>query len=65
MKAMLEGREVPVQVDAYTGVQTVSCERCNLDEGIELLYRPGQFSYEELFQIRTFVKDLLRRKSNE
>ena len=65
MKAKLEGKEIPAHVDSYTGVQTVSCERCNLENGIELVYRPGQLSYGDLFQIKTFISDLLRRRNDE
>ena len=65
MKAKLEGREIPAHVDSHTGVQTVSCERCILEEGIELVFRPGQLAYEDLFQIKAFVSDLMRRKNDE
>ncbi len=62
MKAMLEGREAPVQVDLPTGIQTTPWERSILLDGIELTYRPGLLSYEDLFQLKTFTQDLMRRK---
>jgi DNA-binding transcriptional MerR regulator len=64
MRDMLEGKTPNDQVDVQTGIRTVFQERCLLDEGIELTFRQEQLSYEDLLQIRTFVKELLRRKSD-
>ena len=41
MKAMLEGKEIPVEVDRQTGVETVSWERCQIADGVELNFRKG------------------------
>ena len=64
MKARVEGREGQVQIDLPTGVQTTSCERCHLHDGIELIFRPGQLSYEDLFQIKEYMQDFMRRKND-
>jgi len=65
MKAMLEGKAVQVHVDASTGIQTESCERCTVQDGIELLYRPGRLSRQELLEIKTLIEGLSRRKRDE
>ena len=65
IRDMLDGKTPSTQVDVLTGIRTVFQERCLLDEGVELTFRQGQLSYEELLQIRTFVGDLLRRKSDD
>ena len=65
IRGMLDGKTPSTQVDVLTGIRTVFQERCLLDEGVELTFRQGQLSYEELLQIRTFVGDLLRRKSDD
>lgn len=62
MRDMLEEKTPSTQVDMQTGIMTVFLERLLLAEGIELVFRPGQLSHEDLLQIRTFVKDLIRRK---
>lgn len=64
MRDMLEGRTPNDQIDVLTGIRTEFQERCLLDEGIELTFRQDQLSHDELLQIRTFIKDLLRRKSD-
>jgi DNA-binding transcriptional MerR regulator len=64
MRDMLEGKTPANQVDVRTGIRTVFQERCLLDQGIELTFHQGQLSYEDLLQIRTLVKDLLRRKND-
>jgi DNA-binding transcriptional MerR regulator len=61
MKAMLEGKAIPVHVDISTGIRTESCERCAMQDGIELLYRPGLLSREELLEIKSFVENLKRK----
>jgi len=64
MRDMVEGKTPSTRVDVQTGVLTVSLERCLLADGVELAFRPWQLSYEDLLQMRTFIKDLLRRKSD-
>jgi len=64
MRDMLEGKTPSTQVDIQTGVVTVSLERFLMVDGIELNFRPGLLSHEDLLQIRTFVKDLKRRDKN-
>ena len=64
MRDMLEGKTPSTQVDVATGIMTVSLERFLLADGIELAFRPGQLSHEDLLRIRTFVKDLIRSKSD-
>ena len=54
IRDMLDGKTPSTQVDVLTGIRTVFQERCLLDEGVELTFRQGQLSYEELLQIRTF-----------
>ena len=65
IRDMLDGKTPSTQVDVLTGIRTVFQERCLLGEGVELTFRQGRLSYEELLQIRTFVGDLLRRKSDD
>ena len=64
MRDMLEGKTPSTQVDMSTGIVTELQERFFLSEGIELAFRPGQLSHEDLIKIRTFVKDLIRRNSD-
>lgn len=64
IRDMLEGKTPSTQVDMQTGIMTVSLERFILSEGLELAFRPGQLSHEDLLKIRTFVKDLIRRKND-
>ena len=64
MRDMLEGKTPGTRVDMRTGIMTISLERFLLAEGIELVFRPGQLSYEDLLKIQTFVKDLMRRESD-
>jgi DNA-binding transcriptional MerR regulator len=64
MKAMLEGRKAPEQVDRPTGIRTTTWERSSLMDGVELAYRPGLLSYEDLFQVKTLIQDLMRRKND-
>ena len=65
MKDMLEGKEAPVQLDLPTGIQTTTWVHSSLADGIELTHRPGLLSYEDLFQIKTFIQDLRRRKHDD
>ena len=64
MRDMLEGKTPSSQVDMPTGIMTELRERFIPDDGIELSFRPGQLSGDDLLQIRVFVKDLMRRKSD-
>jgi DNA-binding transcriptional MerR regulator len=64
MRRMLDGKTPSELLDIQTGIRILTQERCLLDEGIELIFRQGQLSNEELLQIQTFVKDLLRRTSD-
>ena len=64
MKAMQDGRTNPIQVDTQTGLQTIPFERCRLDDGIELTFRPGRLSNQDLLKTQAFIKELLRRKSD-
>jgi DNA-binding transcriptional MerR regulator len=61
MKAMLEGKAIPVHVDMSTGIRTESWERCSVGDGIELFYRPGLLTREELLEIKSFVEDIRKR----
>jgi DNA-binding transcriptional MerR regulator len=65
IKAMLEGKEIPVHVDVSTGVQVESCERCTIADGIELHFRPGRLSFEDLLDIKPCIADRSRRKEHE
>jgi DNA-binding transcriptional MerR regulator len=65
MKAMLQGKEIPVHVDVSTGIRTESFERCALRNGVELSFSPGLLSSEELLEIKSCVEDVIRRKGNE
>lgn len=65
MKAMLEGKAIPVHVDISTGIRTESWERCAMQDGIELLFRPGLLSREDLLEIKSFVEDIKRRNPDE
>ena len=64
MRDMLEGKTPNDQIDVLTGIRTVFQEKVLLDEGIELTFRQGQLSHEELLQIQTFVRNLLGRNSD-
>ena len=64
VRDMLEGKTPNDLIDVETGIRTVFQEKCLLDEGIELTFRQGQLSDEELLQIQTFVRELQRRKHN-
>jgi DNA-binding transcriptional MerR regulator len=65
MRDMIKGKTSSAQVDMHTGIMTELREKFIPADGIELAFRPGQLSGDDLLQIRAFVKDLMRRKSDE
>jgi DNA-binding transcriptional MerR regulator len=65
MKAMLEGKEIPVHADVSTGIQVESRELCTIEDGVELLFRAGRLSFEDLLEIKNYIENLIRRKTHE
>jgi DNA-binding transcriptional MerR regulator len=56
MKTMLEGKKPQIHVDMQTGTRTVLVSKYEITGGIDLYFRPGQLSSEDLEQIRKFIK---------
>ena len=65
MKAMMEGREIPTTVDRRSGVETVSWERCEIADGVELSFRGGLLSHAVLKKIIDVIDSYLEGEKDE
>jgi DNA-binding transcriptional MerR regulator len=62
MKDVISGKQLEREEPALAGIMISRRETCHLAPGIELAYEPGQFSLEDLSEIRNHVSEILRRK---
>ena len=66
MRDVLEGKLKPAEKDdAIINIQTTPWERCSIAQGIELHFRPGKLTVDELMKIQEYIKDLLGSKDND
>jgi len=65
IKAVVEGRAVPEVSDEEISLHPVSWERCEAMKGVEINYRPGLLTPEDLTQIAELIKSLVGGESHE
>lgn len=64
VKAVIEGRSLPEPADVSSGeVQSTAWERCEVAPGVEINFRPGILTTEDLSEVADFLVSLIGKRS--